>query len=228
MDFDVEWILTDIEGTTTDVSFVYNTLFPFFLENLERLEFDASPEVDSVLKQTSDFIAAETGEVGLNRIELLERLKIWAREDRKVTPLKELQGIVWKEGFESGALQGHVYPEVKEALVRWSQKGIFMAIFSSGSVAAQKLLFKYSTSGDLSDFFKAHFDTNTGMKRDAATYTRIASLLSTSPSKVLFLSDIKEELEAASAAGLQTVQLLRPGTSKGWDLTAQDFSQILP
>lgn len=228
MDFEVAWILTDIEGTTTDVSFVYNTLFPYFLENLERLEFDASPEVDVVLKQTADFIAAETGEVGLSRIELLERLKIWAREDRKVTPLKELQGIVWKEGFESGALLGHVYPEVKEALVRWSQKGISMAIFSSGSVAAQKLLFKYSTSGDLSAFFKAHFDTKTGMKRDAATYARIADLLRTSPSKVLFLSDIKEELEAASSAGMHTVQLLRPGTAKGWNLTAQDFSQIIP
>jgi enolase-phosphatase E1 len=228
MDFEVEWILTDIEGTTTDVSFVYNTLFPYFLENLERLEFDASPEIDVVLKQTADFITAETGEVGLSRIELLERLRIWAREDRKVTPLKELQGIVWKEGFESGALLGHVYPEVKEALVRWSHKGISIAIFSSGSVAAQKLLFKYSTSGDLSAFFKAHFDTNTGMKRDASTYAKIADLLRNSPSKVLFLSNIKEELEAASFAGMHTVQLLRPGTAKGWDYTAQDFSQIIP
>lgn len=103
-----------------------------------------------------------------------------------------------------------------------------MAIFSSGSVAAQKLLFQYSTSGDLSAFFKAHFDTNTGMKRDAATYAKIADLLSTSPSKVLFLSDIKEELEAASVAGMYTVQLLRLGTAKGWDRTTQDFSQIIP
>lgn len=229
MDFeDIEWILTDIEGTTTDVSFVYNTLFPYFLDNLDRLAHDTSPDVDAVLRQTADFLEAETGEVGLNRIELFDRLRIWAREDRKVTPLKELQGIVWKEGFESGALQGHVYPEVKGALIRWSQKGISMAIFSSGSVAAQKLLFQYSTSGDLSAFFKAHFDTNTGMKRDAATYARIADLLSTSPSKVLFLSDIKEELEAASVAGMLTVQLLRPGTAKGWEVTAQDFSQIIP
>lgn len=229
MDFEgIDWILTDIEGTTTDVSFVYNTLFPYFLDNLDRLAHDTSPDVDAVLRQTADFLEAETGEVGLNRIQLLNRLRIWAREDRKVTPLKELQGIVWKEGFESGALQGHVYPEVKGALLRWSQKGISMAIFSSGSVAAQKLLFQYSTSGDLSAFFKAHFDTNTGMKRDAATYARIADLLSTSPSKVLFLSDIKEELEAASVAGMLTVQLLRPGTAKGWEVTAQDFSQIIP
>lgn len=229
MDFEgIDWILTDIEGTTTDVAFVYNTLFPYFLDNLDRLAHDTSPDVDAVLRQTADFLEAETGEVGLNRIQLLNRLRIWAREDRKVTPLKELQGIVWKEGFESGALQGHVYPEVKRALLRWSQKGISMAIFSSGSVAAQKLLFQYSTSGDLSAFFKAHFDTNTGMKRDAATYARIADLLSTSPSKVLFLSDIKEELEAASVAGMLTVQLLRPGTAKGWEVTAQDFSQIIP
>jgi enolase-phosphatase E1 len=103
-----------------------------------------------------------------------------------------------------------------------------MAIFSSGSMAAQKLLFKYSTSGDLGAFFKAHFDTNTGMKRGAATYVKIADLLNTAPNRVLFLSDIKEELEAASSAGMQSVQLLRPGTVKGWDLTAQDFSQILP
>lgn len=229
MDFEgIDWILTDIEGTTTDVAFVYNTLFPYFLDNLDRLAHDTSPDVDAVLRQTADFLEAETGEVGLNRIQLLNRLRIWAREDRKVTPLKELQGIVWKEGFESGALQGHVYPEVKGALLRWSQKGISMAIFSSGSVAAQKLLFQYSTSGDLSAFFKAHFDTNTGMKRDAATYARIADLLSTSTSKVLFLSDIKEELEAASVAGMNTVQLLRPGTAKGWEVTAQDFSQIIP
>jgi enolase-phosphatase E1 len=228
MDLDIEWILTDIEGTTTDVSFVYNTLFPYFLNNFESLEHNTSPEVDTVLKQTADFLEAETGEVGLNRNELLGRLRIWALEDRKVTPLKELQGIVWKSGFESGAHKGHVYPEVKDALMRWSQKGISMAIFSSGSMAAQKLLFKYSTSGDLGAFFKAHFDTNTGMKRGATTYVKIADLLNTAPNRVLFLSDIKEELEAASSAGMQSVQLLRPGTVKGWDLTAQDFSQILP
>jgi enolase-phosphatase E1 len=112
--------------------------------------------------------------------------------------------------------------------MRWSQKGISMAIFSSGSVAAQKLLFQYSTSGDLGAYFKAHFDTNTGMKRETATYVRIADLLDTCPGKVLFLSDIKEELEAASAAGMHTVQLLRPGTAKGWEVTAENFSQILP
>ncbi len=229
MDFEgIEWILTDIEGTTTDIAFVYNVLFPYFLDNLDGLEHDTSQEVNRILQQTADFIEEETGEVGLSRMNLLERLSDWARKDRKVTPLKELQGFVWKAGFESGALQGHVYPEVKEALIRWSQNGISMAIFSSGSVAAQKLLFQHSTSGDLSAFFKAHFDTNTGMKRDAATYVKIAGLLNTTPSKVLFLSDIKEELEAASAAGLQTVQLLRPGTAKGWNLTAQDFSQIIP
>ena len=224
----VQWILTDIEGTTTEVSFVYDILFPYFRAHMDQWKTVDSDPMNQVLEQTRVLVLEEQSINLTSKEALFEQLRQWSNEDRKVTPLKTFQGMVWEQGFKSGAIKGHVYTDVKPALEQWTSMGIKLAIFSSGSVAAQKLLFKFSTSGDLSAFFIAHFDTNTGMKRDATTYARIADLLRTSPSKVLFLSDIKEELEAASSAGMHTVQLLRPGTAKGWSLTAQDFSQIIP
>jgi enolase-phosphatase E1 len=133
-------------------------------------------------------------------------------QDRKSTGLKSLQGKIWEEGYRSGELKGEVYPDVLPALESWRRQGIDVAIFSSGSVQAQRSLFRNSTAGDLTRFIRAYFDTTTGPKREPESYARIAAALERPPSLVLFLSDITAELDAALNAGMQTGLCIRtPG-----------------
>ncbi|MFM7596445.1 MAG: acireductone synthase [Flavobacteriales bacterium] len=226
MDFDVEWILTDIEGTTTEVSFVYDVLFPYFRTHMDTwLDVD-SDQMKEVLEQTKS-IALEEQSIHLtSKAALFEQLRTWSLEDRKITPLKTFQGMVWEQGFKSGAIKGHVYTDVQPALERWYNNGIKLAVFSSGSIAAQKQLFGYSIEGDLTTYFSDFFDTTTGMKRDAKTYQLIVAKLQVPANKVLFLSDIPQELVAAEAAGLQTLQLVRPGTQVNWQNWVNSFGDI--
>ncbi|MFN4910552.1 MAG: acireductone synthase [Flavobacteriales bacterium] len=223
---EISCILTDIEGTTTEISFVYDVLFPYFREHLFEWEEVESDEIQEILTATQRLITEELGSSSLDRKALFKQLLAWSLEDRKVTPLKALQGIIWKKGFETGVLKGHVYPDVAPALARWHSEGKTLAIFSSGSVSAQKQLFGNSINGDLSPYFSAFFDTQTGMKRDPQTYVAIANSLSMLPANVLFLSDVVEELAAAKQAGMNTTQLVRPGTVAAWDSVASNFSQI--
>jgi len=222
----IKWILTDIEGTTTDVAFVYDVLFPYFRTNLGAWKNVDSIEMNEVLSETQRLVSEEIGATGLSREMLFNQLLAWSLEDRKVTPLKQLQGMVWKTGFESGALKGHVYPDVLPSLQRWKSLGINVAIFSSGSIAAQKQLFGYSVDGDLTSFFSDYFDTTTGMKREVETYLKIADKLNCPAVQMLFLSDIPQELEAAKAAGMDTLQLLRPGTMQLWPTCVSNFNEI--
>lgn len=223
----VAYILTDIEGTTTSVSFVYDVLFPYFRAHIDETEqLMHLPEVQELIDQTKTIWRTETGQVLSSTQEVLNVLRQWSEEDRKITPLKTLQGILWKKGYQSGEIRGHVYPDVPSALERWKQQGISIGVFSSGSVAAQKLIFGYSEAGDLTPCFSHYFDTKTGGKREAATYTAIAEQIGLSPAQVLFLSDIREELVAAQAAGFQTMQLLRPGTVASWESTVSSFAEI--
>jgi enolase-phosphatase E1 len=150
----------------------------------------------------------------------------WSKEDHKVTPLKTLQGVLWQTGYKTGEIVGHVYPEVPVKLMEWKNLRLRMGIFSSGSVAAQKLLFGYTETGDLNRYFEHYFDTNTGSKRDVETYKKIAEKINLNPQFIVFLSDIVEELDAAKQAGFQTIQLTRPGTEPNWPLTANDFTEI--
>lgn len=223
----VSYILTDIEGTTTSVSFVYEVLFPYFRSHLDETKNLVDlPEVQEVFEQTKNLHQTETGEHLQSPEEILAVLRRWSEEDRKITPLKTLQGILWEKGYQSGEILGHVYPDVKPALENWQKQGIQMGVFSSGSVAAQKLIFGYSEAGDLTPFFSHYFDTKTGGKRDSATYSLIAEQIGIFPEQILFLSDIREELEAAQAAGFQTIQLLRPGTESAWERSAASFADI--
>jgi enolase-phosphatase E1 len=130
-------------------------------------------------------------------------------QDRKSTGLKSLQGKIWEEGYRSGELKGEVYPDVLPALEHWRGKGVDVAIFSSGSVQAQRSLFRNSVAGDLTRFIKAYFDTTTGPKREPESYSRIAAGLERSPSEVLFVSDIAAELDAARTAGMRTALCVR-------------------
>ena len=222
----VQWILTDIEGTTTEVSFVYDILFPYFRSHMDEWKTVDSDQMNQVLEQTRVLVLEEQSINLSNKEAIFDQLRQWSIEDRKITPLKTFQGMVWEQGFKSGAIKGHMYPDVKPALERWAEMGMKLAIFSSGSIAAQKQLFGYSTEGDLTPYFSAYFDTTTGMKRDEQTYHLIVQQLHTSANSVLFLSDIHQELEAAKEAGMRTLQLVRPGTQANWSSCVSDFSEI--
>ena len=132
--------------------------------------------------------------------------------DRKSTALKSMQGKIWEEGYRSGDLRSEVYPDVPPALERWRREGIDLAIFSSGSVQAQRSLFRNTAAGDLTRFISAYFDTTTGPKTEPRSYAAIAAALGRSPSNMLFLSDVHAELDAARIAGMQTTLCVRtPG-----------------
>jgi enolase-phosphatase E1 len=223
----VDFVLTDIEGTTTSISFVYEVLFPYFRENISKLKSMIHlDEVAEAFKQTAEIIEQEEGRVVVDHDELVATLLKWSLEDRKIKPLKTLQGFLWRTGYESGEILGHVYPDVPSALQTWIQKGAKLGVFSSGSVAAQKLIFGFSDQGDLTPYFSAYFDINTGGKRDAATYHIIAKNISIANERILFLSDIVEELIAADEAGFQTIQLVREGNTANWKSHVSDFGEI--
>ena len=223
-----KFILTDIEGTTTSVSFVYEVLFPYFRENIHKtIELQHLKSVQEVFSQTIQWVKDTENRTISTPSEIIEVLNQWSQEDKKITPLKTLQGILWEEAYTSGTIQGHVYDDVAPALKRWKEKGIQLGVFSSGSIAAQKLIFGYSVAGDLTPYFSAYFDTSTGGKREAATYQLIAEKLGILASEILFLSDITEELQAAASADLQTIQLVRDETIANWNATAPSFASIL-
>ena len=200
-------IVTDIEGTTSSISFVKDVLFPYARKRLPAfIETHADrPEVQHWLHEA----AKEAGLIEASRQEVIELLLGWIDQDRKSTALKALQGMIWEEGYVSGEYRAHVYPEVAARLHAWRADGLHMYVYSSGSVPAQRLFFRYSDAGDLTPMFAGYFDTETGPKREAASYSTIAEAIGERPEHILFLSDIVEELDAAQAAGLQTGWLVR-------------------
>ena len=213
----VKLILTDIEGTTSSISFVKDVLFPYAAEHLPAfVKANLNDEkVQTALQQTAE-LAAEDGESisADNTDALIAKLLQWISEDRKATPLKALQGLIWKTGYENGDYQAHMYPDATEYLKKWHDNGLPLYVYSSGSVKAQELFFGYSQDGNLLPIFKGHFDTLVGGKRETQSYLNILAELQKThvglnAADVLFLSDIKEELDAAKEAGMQTVWLLR-------------------
>ncbi len=187
----VKAVLTDIEGTTSSIAFVTDTLFPYARARLRDYVIANQAELHSILAVVP----------GLDPIDTLLR---WIDEDLKATPLKTLQGLIWAEGYADGTLKGHVYADAAEALRRWHDEGLQLYVYSSGSIAAQKLIFGYSNAGDLTPLFSGYFDTTTGAKKEAASYTRIAAEIGLPPEEILFLSDSVPEIDAARAAGLKT------------------------
>jgi enolase-phosphatase E1 len=223
----VKYILTDIEGTTTAVSFVYDTLFPFFREHISRLTaLQSNEEVIQAVEETKSILLEESADKSTAWEDILATWYGWSVADMKITPLKTVQGILWADGYHQGLIKGHIYADVPHAFQTWRTRGITLGIFSSGSVAAQKLLFGFSEAGDLTTHISDYFDTKTGGKREVETYTKIAQAVQFQPNEILFLSDICEELEAAKQAGLQTIQLVRPGTDSKWERTVSTFDEI--
>lgn len=178
-------VLLDIEGTTTPIAFVQDVLFPYARARL-RAYLDESSAA---------------------------RMQSLMDTDSKDGVLKELQGRIWERGYADGSLTSVIYPDVHDAFVRWNTAGIRIAIYSSGSEHAQRLLFAHSDQGDLTRFIEAHFDTRIGAKREAASYRRISDNMHRSAATVLFVSDVVEELAAAREAGMCTLLSLRPGNA---------------
>lgn len=219
-------MLLDIEGTTTPIDFVFHTLFPYAAANVDKFleRHSGDIQVQSILedlrRQHALDSASDPGVTPWVRGTLRQNLPSAAdyvrwliARDSKITPLKTLQGTIWEEGYRRGELKGQVYPDVPAALARWRRQGIRIAIFSSGSVLAQQLLFKHSTAGDLSPSIEAYFDTITGAKREPSSYQKIAGALQLPAGQILFISDVISELDAARGAGTATAQSLRPGIS---------------
>ncbi|KAF1054680.1 MAG: Enolase-phosphatase E1 [Stenotrophomonas maltophilia] len=219
-------ILTDIEGTTSAVSFVFDVLFPFAAEHLPAY-VRAHADQAAVAAQL-DAVRAESGEATADVERCIEILLGWLAEDRKATPLKALQGMVWEQGYRAGQLKGHVYPDAVAALRQWHADGYALYVYSSGSIQAQKLIFGCSEAGDLAPLFSGYFDTTSGPKRDVASYQRIAAAIGLPAERILFLSDVVEELDAARAAGLHTLGLAREGGELAGHRTLRDFAAIDP
>ena len=213
--FDGAGILLDVEGTTSSISFVYDVLFehakrqvaPFLAAHArDQAVLDLAAAITAAAGSPLDAaaIAAEPARAALAAIELMNR-------DVKETALKALQGMIWRQGFESGEIVAHVFDDVPPALARWADSGLDVRIYSSGSIEAQQLFFGHTAAGDLTPLLRGHYDTTTGPKRDAASYERIAADMGLAPRQVLFVSDVGAELDAARTAGMATALAIRPG-----------------
>jgi enolase-phosphatase E1 len=233
----IRGILLDIEGTTTSISFVYDVLFPYarqhvreFLQKyshdapvrdaLARLHEQHANDVRQALNPPpvpdrgwlslrEPLLRAKGGDTEVDAI--ISYINWLMDRDSKAEPLKALQGMIWEEGYTKGDVQGHVFPDVPAAFERWRKEGKAIAIFSSGSVLAQKLLFGRTIAGDLKPFIKNYFDTTTGPKRQPQSYRAIAGVMGLRPKDIVFISDVTEELDAAAVAGMTTLLCSRPG-----------------
>lgn len=225
-------VLTDIEGTTSSISFVKEVLFPYAAKAmLPFLQKNWANE--NVVKQV-DALSTETGQKVDTPEQANDILQRWISADKKATALKALQGMIWKAGYEDGSYRAHMYPDVAHQLAKWREQGLTLYVYSSGSIAAQKLFFRYSEAGDLTPLFSDHFDTTSGGKREAESYRRIANSIGLPEAEILFLSDIKEELDAAQRAGMKTVLVDRqhsapPSTTQSLAPPCVDsFANITP
>lgn len=221
-------VVTDIEGTTSSISFVHETLFPYASRHLAA--FVARHGDEPAVRAELDAAKREAGDPAMSDAAAVAALVRWIAEDRKATPLKALQGMIWAEGYRSGALKGHVYDDAARRLRDWHAAGLKLYVYSSGSVAAQQLIFGHTPYGDLTGLFAGHFDTTTGPKTEPDSYRKIAAAVGAAPDRILFLSDSRDEIAAARAAGLRTVQLRRPGEAQpaGDGPTATSFAEIAP
>lgn len=202
----IKAIVTDIEGTTSSLSFVKDVLFPYaraHLPDFIRKHKDEA-EVESLLADARREVGAE-----LDIEQLIAQFIDWIDRDQKITPLKSLQGLIWEAGYRQGDFNGHIYEDAARKLQTWNSQGYALYVYSSGSVYAQKLLFGHTEYGDLTPLFSDYFDTHIGGKREAESYSRIAERIRLQPEEILFLSDIKEEVDAASQAGFNVCWLVR-------------------
>jgi enolase-phosphatase E1 len=218
-------ILTDIEGTITRISFVKDVLFPYAAKQLPdflRTHADSAP-VAAQISAVKTLIAQPNADIE----RVISTLLTWIKEDKKITPLKQLQGLIWQTGYENGDFTGHLYPDAYQFLQQQQQAGQQLYVYSSGSVKAQHLIFQYSDFGDIRSLFTDYFDTQVGAKQEPSAYQNIIAQLPFEANEVLFLSDVVAELDAAKAVGLKTLHLIRDGqASSAAHPYIHDFSQL--
>jgi enolase-phosphatase E1 len=201
-------VLLDIEGTLGSIAFVRDVLFPYADARMD--EFVALHGSEPEVRVALDLAAGEAGVATHDIRGILDALHRWSAEDVKTTPLKTLQGMIWRDGFESEAVVGHLYSDAVDAMQRYRESGVLLAVYSSGSIAAQRLMFGHSVAGNLLSLFVGFYDTTSGSKVDAASYTLISKALGFVPASIAFFSDNPRELDAARDAGMQTLQVARP------------------
>lgn len=224
----MQYILMDIEGTTTPIDFVQKTLFPYASIHLPEYirQNSTDPRVEACIADVITTSMQET-RLTIDSDEAVHMLMKWIQDDRKHPALKELQGMIWEEGYRSKAFVSEIYPDVVPAWKKWQTEGRRLGIYSSGSIKAQKLLFSHTPEGDLTPFLSHYFDTGIGAKQEVASYENIVAALEIEAAQVHFLSDVPAELDAAKAAGMQTTQLVRPGTeASDAHPTAKSFADI--
>jgi enolase-phosphatase E1 len=233
--FGGEGIVLDVEGTTSSISFVYDVLFEFAKKHVAG--FLSANAADNHLQDLARQLADDAGvsatalddprgvtQATLAALDLMNR-------DVKSTPLKAIQGMIWQKGFDSGELVSHVFDDVAAAIRSWSEGGLDVRIYSSGSVQAQKLFFSHTSAGDLTPYLHGHYDTTTGPKRNTDSYRAIAADMGLEPRSILFVSDVGEELDAARAAGMATALAVRPGNKPPGGMLAHEpiesFAEIV-
>jgi enolase-phosphatase E1 len=224
----VRAIVTDIEGTTTSLSFVKDVLFPYSTRHLPGFVSSQAhrPEVRQWLDEARQLAGGAVDDEGLVGV-----LLKWIETDQKLAPLKALQGLLWEEGYRQGAFQSHVYEDAARRLREWHQQGLRLYVYSSGSEHAQRLIFRHTPFGDLTPLFSGYFDTRVGGKKESASYAAIVRELGLPADEVLFLSDVREELDAAQSAGMRTWCLLRgegPTVDPGPHPAARSFDEVRP
>jgi enolase-phosphatase E1 len=218
----LQHVLLDIEGTTCPVSFVGEILFPYAKQQMPKflanqadnpIVQDLLDQVFEVWNQDSDAEAAALRQKYTENDSEAAVIYLWwlIEKDRKLTALKELQGLIWRQGYDQGLLKAPLYADVPEALGRWHKAGLKLSVYSSGSINSQKLLYQHSNYGDLSNLFSYWFDTNTGSKQIKQSYSKIANTLNADPGQIVFISDRKSELNAAEEAGFKVLFSQRQG-----------------
>lgn len=219
-------IVTDIESTTTPIAFVRSVLFPYARDRLA--DFVRTRGAEPAIRELLAAAKREAGDPAMDDATAVGALRRWIDEDRKATPLKSLQGLIWQAGYADGSLRAPVFLDAARCLRAWHAEGIGLFVYSSGSVDAQKLLFAHADAGDLTTLFSGYFDTRSGAKGDPQSYRRIADAIGERPADILFLSDVPAELDAAAAAGLGVCQLVRPGegATPGRHPVAATFDQV--
>jgi enolase-phosphatase E1 len=225
----IKLYLFDIEGTTTDINFVHKVLFPYAEERLRDyiLIHQDDQTIQAAIKKTQETVLTEQGKViGLE--EAINALKAWIHEDRKHPALKEVQGLIWDEGYKKGHFKGHLYPDVAPFFEKIHASNAKIGIYSSGSVHAQKLIFGYSTAGNLTPLISCYFDTKVGHKREKSSYQAIAKEMTFAPTEIHFFSDIPQELEAAQAAGLKITHVRRENTLESSFPSIESFEILAP
>ena len=200
-------ILTDIEGTTSSIRFVKEVLFPYAAAQLQAFleQHWQTPAVQEQIAAMADIVGESISSVSRAN----DVLQQWIREDRKVTPLKALQGMIWQDGYRRGEYRAHIYEDAARALAQWHASDIPLYVYSSGSIKAQQLFFSHSEAGDLTPLFSGYFDTTSGPKQSADSYRSIAANIGLPATDILFLSDVEAELDAAREAGMNTTLLAR-------------------